>query len=272
MIRLGHIEYSNCYPVHALLVERTPAGVVLVPDTPAHLNRALYEGAIDVAPCSSIEYARHPELYRLLPGFAIGSNGPVGSILLESTMPLAGLDGATVAVPTASATSVVLLRILLELRVRIRVHFSWYDQATAGDPLEAWAAAALRIGDIALARAVPAGRTTLDLGAAWTEWTGLPFAFAMWHVRRDTDPAEVARLLTTLHESRAYFLRHAPALAQREARRFGVAAPRLLEYWRSLRYVLDDEMQRGLLHFYQLAAELGEIEVAPALALVDGGA
>jgi hypothetical protein len=34
MIRLGHIEYSNCIPVHALLLE-PPAGRRLVRDVPS---------------------------------------------------------------------------------------------------------------------------------------------------------------------------------------------------------------------------------------------
>src|SRR5688500_3636940 len=112
MIKLGHIEYSNCFPVHALLLTRMPAGsaVELVGGTPAELNEALAAGTIDVAPCSSIEYARHAERYRLLPDFVIGSDGPVGSILFECSRPIAELNDATIKVPTASATSVVLLK------------------------------------------------------------------------------------------------------------------------------------------------------------------
>src|SRR5690606_3269823 len=99
MIRLGHIEYSNCVPVHALLLERGAEGVELVRDIPSRLNAALARGDIDVAPCSSIEYARHADEYSILPGHAIGSAGAVQSILLESRMPLAALDGEHIAVP-----------------------------------------------------------------------------------------------------------------------------------------------------------------------------
>src|SRR5688500_16084145 len=103
MLRLGHIEYSICFPVHAKFVDcGVPDWVELVTDLPARLNEALSTRTIDAAPCSSIEYARHPDRYRLFPDFVIGSFGAVGSILLESAQPLETLQGAVVAVPTAS--------------------------------------------------------------------------------------------------------------------------------------------------------------------------
>lgn len=266
MIRLGHIEYSNCVPVHALLLERGADGVELVRDVPARLNDALARGAIDVAPCSSIEYARHADEYSILPGHAIGSAGAVQSILLESRIPLADLGGERVAVPTASATSVVLLRALLELKLRVRPRYEWYDQGHAADPAADGAAAALRIGDVALRRTAASDRHVHDLGAEWWSWTGLPFAFAVWQVRRDTDPAEVRRIAGLLRESHAWFETRASKLAQAHAPKFGLSANRLLDYWRSLRFDLDPAMQQGLLHFYRLAADLGE---APRVETLD---
>jgi chorismate dehydratase len=266
MIRLGHIDYSNCVPVHALLLEQGAPGVELVRDVPSRLNAALASGAIDAAPCSSIEYARHAAEYAILPGHAIGSAGPVESILFESTVPAERLDGARVALPTASATSVVLLRALLELRTGVQPRYEWFDQSDVRDPIDDGAAAALRIGDIALRHVPSPGRITFDLGAEWWSWTGLPFAFAVWQVRRDTDPAEVRRLVGLLRESRAWFGAHADRLAVRYAPAFGLTSDRLLRYWHSLRFDLDPAMQQGLLHFYELAARLDE---APRVAALD---
>lgn len=266
MIRLGHIDYSNCVPVHALLLEEGANDVELVRDVPSRLNAALANGAIDVAPCSSIEYARHADEYAILPDHAIGAAGPVQSILVESAAPLQQLDGATVALPTASATSVVLLRLLLELRHGVRPRYEWFDQAATADPLSGGAAAVLRIGDIALRRTPRPASLVFDLGEEWFGWTGLPFAFAVWQVRRDTDPTEVRRLAGLLRESRAWFVAHDARLAIRYAPTFGLSSDRLLRYWRSLRFDLDPSMQRGLLHFYELAARIDE---APAVSTLD---
>jgi chorismate dehydratase len=261
MLRLGHIEYSNCFPIHALLVDRAlPPWLQLVPGIPSQLNRALAAGDIDVSPCSSIEYARHADRYRILPDLVIGSDGPVQSILVESERPLDELDGAEVVLPTASATSVVLLRILLEQRYGIRPRYRWFDQATEADPVSGGAAAALRIGDVALRRRFPAGRLVEDLGAVWNEWTGLPFAFAVWQASRGPDADEE---LTALHalllESRDFFYENAAALARRHHAGFGLEPERLDRYWRSLSYALDERMRRGLLRYYACAAELDEV-------------
>lgn len=266
MIRLGHIDYSNCIPAHALLLDAPPPDLELVHGVPSELNRALAAGAIDAAPCSSIEYARHADAYRILPAHAIGALGAVRSILLESTIPLHELGGRTIAVPTASATSVVLLRALLELRLRVTPHYEWFDQASGADPVDGGAAAALRIGDIALARVPLAGRRIFDLGTEWHDWTGLPFAFAVWQVRRDVDPARVRRLVQLLAASRAWFGDHAFELAERHAAGRGLTSDRLLAYWQSLRLELNGPMLQGLVRFYDLAAELGE---APAGVTLD---
>lgn len=267
MIRLGHIEYSNCFPVHALLVSGPPAaGLEIVSGPPSHLNAALEKREIDVAPCSSIEYARHADTYRLLPDFVIASDGAVGSILFESTAPIADLNGAHIAVPTASATSVVLLKILLQLKYGVEASYQWFDQGEAADPVTQDCRAALWIGDVALRRSIPAGRFVYDLGAEWKEWTGLPFVFAAWQTSAPAErDADLQLLLASLHESRAYFLANAPRLAEREAARFRIDAHRLLTYWQSLKYAFDEAMQQGLLEYYRLAAQIGEAPVVERL-------
>jgi chorismate dehydratase len=267
MIRLGHIEYSNCFPVHALLVSAKVSGdVELVSGTPAELNAALASGAIDVAPASSIEYARHSNDYRLLPGLVIASDGPVGSILLESTRPISDLQAAQVALPTASATSVVLLKILLRCRAGVEPGYHWFDQDAGVDPIASGADAALWIGDVALRRAFAADRHVYDLGAEWQQWVGLPFVFAAWQT--SAPPArdnELRQLTALLQESRRYFVHNAPELADSWSSHFKIDANRLLTYWQSLRYAFDEPMQRGLLEYYRLAAKLGEAPVVDHL-------
>jgi chorismate dehydratase len=272
MLRLGHIQYSNCYPVHAALVDgRPPAWLQLRTGVPSALNQALALGEIDVAPCSSIEFARHPE-YRILPGPAIASNGPVRSILLETTVPLEALDGAAVALPTASATSVVLLRALLERRSVVRPRYVWFDQSEGADPIDAGAAAALRIGDVALTRATPRGRRRIDLGDAWTRWTGLPFVYAVWQTRLGPErDEELARLQATLRRSLDFFERQVEGLARERAARFGLEPDVLIDYWSSLRYELGAAEREGLLRFYKLAAELGEAETVSHLRFTPAG-
>ncbi|HEV2130848.1 MAG TPA: menaquinone biosynthesis protein [Longimicrobiaceae bacterium] len=265
ILRLGHIVYSNCFPVHARLLARPePGDPLLVEGIPSRLNELLERGEIDLAPCSSIEYARHAERYRILPDLVIGSRGAVRSILLLSDRAPEKLHGRTVAVPTASATSVVLLRILLRLRWDAAARFVWFDQARE-DPFAAGADAALFIGDVALRPELyPAIPVRLDLGREWWEHTGLPFAFAVWQAGSGSRKA-LARLHALLVESRAYFSAHRAELAERYAASFGFPAALLARYWTDPTFELDPPMIEGLETFYRLAAEIGEIPQAPPL-------
>ncbi len=266
MLRLGHIDYSNCLPVHAQLLAVPSADLRVVHGTPTELNQALARGAIDVAPCSSIEYAHHADRYRVLPGLVIGSRGRVQSIRFESTRALTELTGQSVAVPTASASSVVLLRILLELRYGSSANLTWYEQLAEADPIRQGAAGALWIGDQALQRPQLADRLVYDLGELWTEWTGLPFAFALWQTRLGSEhDTELRVLAARLHESLRASLKDPHQLAEQYAPRYGLPAAQLAEYWTGLHYALDETMQRGLLRFYELARELGEVSDVPAL-------
>lgn len=264
-LRLGHIVYSNCFPVHARLLDRgAPGWMDIVEGVPGRLNGLLEAGEIDVAPCSSIEFARNADRYRVLPDLVIGSRGPVRSIVFATTRPPERLEGALVAMPTASATSVVLLKVLLRLRWGVQARFRWFDQATE-DPFAAGADAALFIGDVALRQGLyPQVPHRFDLGAEWWAHTGLPFAFAVWQAGGGSDDA-LRRLHGELLQSRAYGLENRSQLAARWAGRFGFGVEFLDRYWAGLSYELDDSMLRGLAEFYRLAAEIGEIPGAPRL-------
>src|SRR5437879_11006179 len=107
-IRLGRISYVNMAPVFY----RLDADVDEVQGVPTDLNERLLRGEIDIAPISSIEYARHADRLRLLPRLCVSSQGAVDSIQLISRVPLEHVR--TVAVTPESATSVVLTRVLIE--------------------------------------------------------------------------------------------------------------------------------------------------------------
>lgn len=264
MLRLGHIVYSNCFPVHARFVHKAPPpGVTLVSGVPSLLNDLLARGLVDVAPSSSIEYARHGDRYRLFPDVVIGSRGAVKSILLVGSPPET-LEGRVVALPTASATSVVLLKILLRTRWRVAPRFMWFDQASV-DPFALGAAAALYIGDIALRRDLhPHAPARVDLGAEWYAETGLPFAFALWQASGGSASA-LRRLSSALVDSHAYWRERRTELAERYAAVFGLDARLLDAYWGGLQFNLDAPMVEGVRAFYRLAGEIGEVAAAPPL-------
>jgi chorismate dehydratase len=266
MIKLGHIVYSNCFPVHAGIVTgKVACPFPIVEGIPSELNRALVEGKIDVSPSSSIEYATNPGKYRILSGLSITSRNKVMSILLESRVPLDELNNKTVALTTASATSVVLLRVILELFTGVNPDFMLYEQGVE-DPYDQ-ADAVLTIGDLAIKRSLsPRFPHTYDLGEIWHRQTGLPFVFALWQVNyRKSMDQDLARLTDILRESKQYGLSRLQELADEHAAQFGISAETLLRYWNLFSYDLGPDEQKGLLTYYGYAAELGAIDAVPEL-------
>lgn len=265
MLKLGHISYSNCVPVHGRFLERgPPESVTLVHGVPGQLNRMLESAAIDVAPASSIEYARHADRYRVLPGLSISAPGAVQTIQLLSRVPLEDLDdNARIGVPTASATSVALLKIIMSQRLGIRPGYFWFEQESE-EPFANGAHAALFIGDIAYRKRQKAGLQASDLAALWNEWTGLPFVFALWQTCAGPDrDVELGALAGALVASRDWSAERLPQLAERYSGEFGWRVEDLVGYWRSLDFGWDENLARGLDEFYRRAAESGEIKAAP---------
>src|SRR5438128_9096059 len=160
MLRLGRIGYVNMAPVFY----RLDAEVEELVGVPTELNRALLTGECDLAPISSIEYARNAERLRILPRLCVSSEGAVDSIQLVSRTPLEHVR--TVAVTPESATSVVLTKVLLPDATHVPL----------GEPADA----TLLIGDAALKSAFEDPTPHHDLGRLWLERTGLPMVFAVW--------------------------------------------------------------------------------------------
>src|SRR5881227_3950703 len=193
---------------------RLAADVEQVQGVPTDLNRRLLDGEIDIAPISSIEYARNADRLRLLPRLCVGSEGAVDSIQLVSRVPLEQVR--TVGVTPESATSVVLTKVLLPEAE----HLS----------LGADADAKLLIGDAALKSAFEDPTPHYDLGRLWLERTGLPMVFAVWACPDPTHPE-----LPELEEALVASLRHARAhpeqLAHESSDRYGYPAGFLARYF-----------------------------------------
>jgi chorismate dehydratase len=247
VIRLGRISYVNMAPVFY----RLDAEVEEVPGVPTELNRALLAGELDIAPISSIEYARNAGRLRILPRLCVGSEGAVDSIQLVSRTPLEQVR--RVAVTPESATSVVLVRVLLPEAKHV--------------PLGEEADAKLLIGDAALKSAFEDPTPHYDLGRLWLERTGLPMVFAVWAA-----PEPLAEGLAELEDALVQSVRLARAeperLAHEASDRYGYPAGFLARYFEKLRYRFGPRERAGLLTFLELARDAGELDEVPELRFV----
>jgi chorismate dehydratase len=248
VIRLGRISYVNMAPVFFGL----DAPVEEVVGVPTELNNLLLEGGVDLAPISSIAYARNADELRLLPRLCVSSEGAIDSIQLVSRTPPERVR--SIAVTPESATSVVLARVL----------FPDAEQV----PLDEEAEAKLLIGDAALRSAFEDPAPHYDLGRLWTERTALPMVFAVWACP-DPVPAGVAELEDALVASVRLARTEPERLAYEAGVRYGYPAGFLARYFDKLRYSFGPRERAGLHMFFELAREVGELDEIPQLRFVD---
>jgi len=244
VIRLGRISYVNMAPAFF----RLDADVDETLGVPTQLNARLLAGELDLAPISSIEYARHADRLRILPRLCVSSEGAIDSIQLVSKVPLEHVR--SVAVTPDSATSVVLTKVLLPEAAHVPL----------GDPADA----KLLIGDAALKSAFEDPTPHYDLGRLWLERTGLPMVFAVWAA-----PEPVPDGLDELQDALVASVRAARAepetLAYEASERYGYPAGFLARYFEKLRYSFGPRERAGLLTFLELARDAGELERVPEL-------
>jgi len=272
--RVGHIQFLNCLPLYEGLVRSGALlDIDLFKDTPDRLNDALLAGELDIGPISLVPALQHSDELVILPGLAVGSDGPVLSVVLAGTRPPEELDGALVALGSTSRTSVLLARILFEQRYG--VHPRYEEMPPDLTAMLREADAAVLIGDVALRAthdAAGLGLHLTDLGAAWQSWTGLPMVFAVWAARREYAEAHPG-LLKGVHEAFTASLEDSLArveeVAARAARWESFDAPTLATYFRTLDFSLGPRQLQGVAGFAAKAAELGAVPAGAALHLAD---
>jgi cyclic dehypoxanthinyl futalosine synthase len=164
-------------------------------DLPSRCAARIGSGDADIALIPTAAYRQlqlaNPGLdLRAVPGIAIGSRGPVRTVLLAGDVPWERMQA--VALDGASRSSAALLRVLC--------HERGLGPAFSELPHEHIASAAhgttgaLVIGDAGFAVA-GAHPYVYDLGAEWKRLTGLPFVFALWAGRAEIIDDETVRLL-----------------------------------------------------------------------------
>jgi chorismate dehydratase len=280
-VRLGAVGYLNARPlVNGLDVSPR---FDLRYDLPSECARLLHEGAIDVGLIPSIEYLRGGP-YRIAPDLAIASRGPVASVAIYTTRPIA--DVRSIALDTSSRTSVALVSVLCARRFKIRPALE--SRGPDLTDMLGHCDAALLIGDNALlldhekfrppspqsgygetaasplaAFEAPAPKPEprlekIDLGEAWSMMTGLPFVWAFWAGRPDALNDDDVRALGRSRDAgvtcsdtiaREYF----PNSPAHQA----VGAAYLRD---NIKYHLGDDERAGLELFYRYAVEVGVVE------------
>jgi len=256
-LKFGFHDFINAQPLLVPLKEKEQQlGVTLVTGSPASLAEQLRAGELDLAMIPSIEYLKDSERYRLLPGIAVASRGPVDTVLLASRLPLAEVQ--SIALDARSRTSAALLQILFgEV-------FPWnvFMETTDPDPKKMLKDhdAALIIGDPAFRlRSNFPSIQIYDLSEQWYKQTEKTFVHAVVAARREIQLDQ--EFLVKVQEAKTEGLSRLESIAQTTSKQSGIAFETCLDYLSSkIIYHLGKEEMIGLQHFRDVCFEKGLID------------
>ncbi|MCF8104963.1 MAG: menaquinone biosynthesis protein [Desulfohalobiaceae bacterium] len=268
-LRLGRISYLNVLPIyHPLEKGEVANDFRIVSGPPARLNELMSRGELDISAASSFEYARNFQKYLLVPDLAIGSQGPVQSVLLLSRTPLSRLEEEPILVSSQTHTSAALLRLILKERLHLDPGYQTGNiTAQIGSPNPP--AAFLAIGDEALRlRNLPDYPYRLDLGQAWLEWTGLPFIFGVWIINRDslrTREMDIQLGCRKILAAKTWGIKRIAFFSELISKKGILNREEVFSYLQGLVYDFSEREQKGLKLFFDLLAKSGTIGASPDL-------
>ncbi|RXT13905.1 menaquinone biosynthetic enzyme MqnA/MqnD family protein [Ammoniphilus sp. CFH 90114] len=274
-IQIGKISYSNVLPVfHFFRDARFTGRASFTERVPAELNRQLAAGDIDLGPVSSFAYAENAASYQVLGDLSVSALGAVGSIFMFSKRPLEELREPCIALTNSSATSVNLLKIIME-----KFHGSHPKYQTVKPNLLSMmkdSDAALLIGDDALlAKWNNPGYYVYDLGELWYKHTGMWMTFALWTVRNQVIEHQPDLLREIHHEflrSKQQGLEQLDHIILHAKEEFGGTYEFWKAYFSGLCYDFQSDQKRGLEYYFRCAAELGLLSRPIEVKIWDAGA
>ncbi len=243
-LKAAAVSFLNAWPLTAGL--ETSDRIELVPAEPSRCASLLEAGEVDLALLPVGAYAGKD--YEIVPGLAVGADGPVQTVLLVGDQSPAIWD--EVYLDTASRTSVVLSKLILD-SMGVRPKFTPMP-ADEGVPKAVGTKGALVIGD----RAFDVKKSQiLDLGREWNHLTGLPMIFAVWAARPGVlAPEDVQELARAAQHG----LGIRTELAQKFAAMKGGDPERYRRYLtQRIRYGVGPHEMNGLETFLRKAAEKG---------------
>ncbi|OCT12663.1 ABC transporter substrate-binding protein [Paenibacillus pectinilyticus] len=259
-IRIGRINYTNVWPIYyyfpALM---NTSEVEIIEQVPTSLNQAMAAGSIDMGPISSFSYGQFFEDYMLFPDLSVSSYGEVNSILLFHDKPLREIVNGRIMLPTTSATSVNLLKIIIE---KFYGGKPTYEYAKPNlEQMMGEADAALLIGDDAIKESWRNQTHMItDLGQEWAKWTGKWMTFAVWAIRKETIvnyPELVTNIFDAFKASKEKAHQDPQSMIEEAQAKVGGTPAFWHHYFHTLCYDFANEQWDGLMTYYQYCYELG---------------
>lgn len=267
-MKLGYIDYLNCFPFYYTMFEKKPLeGIEVVPAHPTDLNRMMGTGELEMSPISSAAYADLQDRIVLLPDFCLSSIGYVRSVVLHSKIPIEELGGRRLGLSCASQTSVVLLKILLEKYYQMQPHYL----PTSPHPVLEDIDAALIIGNEAMIQPKEPVPYIYDLGDLWMRKTGFPVVFAVFAIREEVIKPHAGRIkgvVRSYRESLDCLRSERGALIAKAHARYPQITYDIDTYYSLLKFEFTEQLKNALSFYLLLAGEMGLLKKVDSLKFI----
>lgn len=261
--RIAASSYLNTAPlIWSFIHGRQFEAVELFTDTaPGRCGEMLARNEVDAALVPVIEYQRMVDI-AIVPDVCVGSRTAVLSVVLVTRRNnLKKVE--RVALDDSSRTSVALVKIIF--REFLGFEPQWETSHPDLKSMLTRADAALVIGDPAMK--VPRDQfRVFDLATLWHEFTGCGFVFAMWMARADC----VERVRSVdFAAARDEGLAHLDEIAAETEKELGLTQDEIKAYLtENIAFGLDEDMQKGLKLYFELARKHDLIPAAKPLEFI----
>ncbi|MNO24562.1 Chorismate dehydratase [compost metagenome] len=262
-ILIGRIKYANVWPIfHDFQTNDLSMKTSLVTEVPSILNRRMLEGSLDISPVSSFAFGYGYKKFCLLPDLSVSSDGPVNSIFLFSRRPPEEIRDGVIALTNTSATSVNLLKIIMEKAYG--GHPTYWDSEPDLEVMMAVSDAALLIGDHAITASwQDHGYIVTDLGEVWKQWTGYGMTFAVWAVQQsfaENKPSFIREVSAAFVKNKKRNMSDLSPIVEHACSTIGGTSAYWRHYFSNLCYDFNEHRQAGLALYFSYAYELGLIQ------------
>lgn len=252
MITLGDVPFLNSKPLFYLLKNgHINSSIEIVSYPPNILSKLLREKKIDMGLVPVIELLTRGG-YKVVPDVSISSFGKVDSVVLVSNRELK--DIRSVALDRYSLSSAGLIRVLFKNFLNMDVEFTTrsYNEHFFTD-----VDSGMLIGDTGLKILYTTKNRykIYDLGDMWTNFTGLPFVYALLAVN---DRIKLGNQLNNVIISKKEGVNFIEEICENESERIGISKEFCINYIKNrIGYDLNEEEIKGISEFAQCLNKIG---------------
>jgi aminodeoxyfutalosine synthase len=256
---VGKIPYLNSVPFYHHFEKRQ---FKILPVSPRRMGILSRNSQMDAGLFSLADYLSQKEILTPLP-YCIATRDQVKSVMLFSNHGWQELNNKVIGIIDDTATSVQLLRVLLEKKYGVKAELRRLHSGV--NDYEGFDAVLL-IGDEALRHqkfGLAKFELVYDLATEWYEWQKLPFVFAVWAVRKAL-PQELRDELASLIQN-ALLKGEVDfeLISQSHAGRIGLTPAEATEYLQGFNYRMGEREWRAIEVFENLLTSV-ESEVGRA--------